>query len=143
MARPTKLTPELSLAFRQCLEDGNHRGTACGAVGLAESTLYRWLARGEQEQEGIYHDFRIGVEKAEALAEVRAVGTLQDAALEDWRAALAYLERRFPARWRTQQRMELTGADGGPIRSAHGLDLSKLSDAELELLERLRARAAS
>jgi len=142
VARPTKLTPELSLAFRQCLEDGNHRGPACRVVGFSESTLYRWLDRGEREQVGIYHEFRVAVEKAEALAEIRAVETLQDAALEDWRAALAYLERRFPARWRPQQRMELTGAEGGPIRAAHGLDLSRLSDEELETLERLRARAA-
>jgi hypothetical protein len=63
---------------------------------------------------------------------------------EDWRAALAYLERRHPGRWRRQQTTELVGRDGGPIRAHHttGIDLSRLSDEELALLEELAGRAA-
>jgi hypothetical protein len=61
----------------------------------------------------------------------------------DWRAALSYLERRHPTRWRRHQVTELTGKDGGPIRTEQGpaLDLSKLNDDELQRLEELCERA--
>lgn len=45
-----------------------------------------------------------------------------------------FLCNRAPDRWRSVQRLEHTGAGGGPIRHA---DLSKLSPAELEKLEGL------
>lgn len=62
---------------------------------------------------------------------------------EDWRAALAYLERRHPARWRKHTSTELTGKDGGPIRAEHAptLDLSRLTDQELRQLKELSTRA--
>ena len=33
----------------------------------------------------------------------------------DWRAALEYLERSFPDRWRKPSRVEVSGRDGGPV----------------------------
>jgi hypothetical protein len=38
------------------------------------------------------------------------------------------------------QEIELTGKDGGPIRTSSGIDLAGLSDEELALLERLQPR---
>lgn len=40
------------------------------------------------------------------------------------------------------KRTEVSGPDGGPIetQSLHGIDLSKLSDEELELLDRIHAK---
>jgi hypothetical protein len=91
-----------------------------------------------------YYDFRVAVERAEAEAEVEAVAILRSAMVEgDWRATVGFLERRYPSRWRRQQTTELTGADGGPIAVERTVDLSKLSDDDLAVLEELRRRVAA
>src|SRR5262245_23417826 len=106
MARPTKLTPELREQIVQALRAGNYAEAACQAAGISASTYYRWMARGEQEP-GVYREFRVAVLQAEAVAEVHAVAIVRRAMGEDWRAALAYLERRHPNRWRRRQTTEL------------------------------------
>jgi transposase len=143
VARPTKLTPETRDRILQALRAGNHAEAACRAAGIATSTSYSWLDRGEREPDALYGAFAEAVRRAEAEAEVHAVAVVRRAMADDWRAALAYLERRHPARWRRQQVTELVGADGGPIRSASELDLTKLSDEDLRLLEEVHARAAA
>lgn len=144
MARPTKLTAGVRDRIVQAIRTGNYAEPSARAAGVAPSTYYRWLARGEREQAGIYRDFHDAVRLAEAEAEVHAVAILRRAMSEDWRAGLAYLERRYPARWRRQTSTELSGPDGGPIRTqrAHALDLTRLSDEELAQLERLYERAS-
>ena len=47
-----------------------------------------------------FRQFRTLVEQAEAEAEVAVVGNLVEASSRDHRAALAWLERRAPERWR-------------------------------------------
>lgn len=144
MGRPTKLNEQKQRRFVRLLEAGNYREIVCRACGIGTSTFYRWLERGEVEESGIYHDFRIAVERAEAEAEVEAVAILRSAMIDgDWRATLGFLERRYPARWRRQQTTELTGADGAPIAVERTVDLSKLSEEDLAVLEEMRRRVAS
>ena len=123
---------------------GNYLEVACRSARISPSTLYRWLERGEREGSGIYAEFAAAVRLAEAEAEVHAVATIRSFMGEDWRAALAYLERRHPARWRRQTSTELTGKDGGPIESRQvaRLDLSGLSDEQLQLLKQINGDAA-
>src|SRR4051812_18697193 len=130
MARPTKLTAAVRERIVQALRAGNYAEAACRAAGIAPSTYYRWLERGQQDESGLHRDFFEEVRRAEAEAEVHAVAVLRRAMPEDWRAALAYLERRHPGRWRRRQTTELTGPDGGPIRADAGRapDLRKLSE---------------
>ena len=117
---------------------------AARSAGVSESTFHRWMSRGEQEQSGPFRAFREAVVLAESEAEVYAVAILRRAMPEDWRAALAYLERRHPSRWRRQQTTELTGKDGSSFWGEKGsrLDLSRLTDEELALFEELSGRAA-
>jgi len=128
----------------QALRAGNYADAACRAAGIAPSTFYRWLERGDDEDSGLFRDFAEEVERAMAEAEVHAVAVLRRAMPEDWRAALAYLERRHPERWRRQQTTELTGPAGGPIRAqaAPAPDLTKLTAEELALLEGMIERAS-
>ena len=144
MARPTKLTEPVRERVVTAIRAGNYAESAARAAGIAPSTYYRWIERGEREREGIHRDFLEAVRLAEAEAEVHAVALIRRAMAEDWRAALAYLERRYPGRWRRHTSTELTGPDGGPIRTheVKQLDLSRLSDEELTQLERLHARAS-
>ncbi len=143
MARPTKLTKAVCERILPAIRAGTPVESACRAAAIAPATFYRWLERGERESDGIYHDFVQEVRQAEAEAEVHAVATIRRAMAEDWRAALAYLERRHPSRWRKQTSSEITGRDGGPIRAEHSKspDLSRLSDDELALVQELYARA--
>lgn len=89
------------------------------------------------ESSGVYYEFTEAIHRAEAEAEVHAVAILRRAMGEDWRAALAYLERRYPSRWRRHQTTEVVAKDQEEV-----LDLSRLSDEELKLLEELNARAS-
>lgn len=143
VARPSKLTGEARDRIVAAIRAGNYAEPACRSAGISAATYYRWMARGEQEEAGSYAEFREAVLLAEAEAEVHAVAVMRRAMPQDWRAAITYLERRYPARWRRRQLTELTGADGGPIQTSHAaLDLSKLSDEELALLEELSERAS-
>jgi hypothetical protein len=143
VARPTKLTPTVRDRIVQAVKAGNYMEAAARAAGISASTLYRWLERGENETAGIYHDFCDAVRRAEAEAEVHAVATVRRAMSEDWRAAVAYLERRHPTRWRRHTTTEHVGADGGPIRTHETkIDPSQLSDAEIESLLELYERTA-
>lgn len=141
MARTSKLNNNRRNFIVQALRAGNHREAAARAAGIAPSTLYAWLARGGNEESGIYHDFSEAVQRAEGEAEVYAVAIIRQAMNDDWRAAISYLERRHPSRWRRQTSTELTGKDGGPVttRTEHRIDLSALTDEELAILKRLHA----
>jgi transposase-like protein len=52
MARPTKLTPELREKIAALVREGNYAGTAAVACGIAESTFYDWMRRGEGSKGG-------------------------------------------------------------------------------------------
>ena len=76
---------------------GNYAEAACPrGRHRREHLLPLDRARRARDASGIYREFREAVEQAEAEAEVHAVAILRRAMAEDWRAALAYLERRHP-----------------------------------------------
>jgi hypothetical protein len=138
MARPTKLTADVSERIVQAMRAGNYPEPAARAAGISASTYYRWIARGQQEPTGVFHDFAEAVARADGEAEVHAIAVLRRAMTEDWRAALAFVERRHPERWRRQQTTELVARPA----DEQTLDLSRLSDEDLKLLEELSRRAA-
>jgi hypothetical protein len=118
---------------------------AAQAAGIAPSTLYAWKALGEQESDGPYRRLLLKMRQAEAEAELSAVKVLRSAIEDDgdWKAALAYLERKHPERWRLRQTSELVGPGGGPLQAEQltGLDTSRLKDEELELVRAVFRRA--
>lgn len=145
MARPSKLTAQATERIVQAIKAGNYAEAACRSAGIGVSTFYRWLERGEREKAGPYHAFAEEVRRAEADAEVHAVAILRRAMPDDWRAAIAYLERRYPGRWRKRTTTELVGKDGEAIRTeaVHTLDVSRLTDEELALIQQVYARAVT
>jgi hypothetical protein len=142
VGRPSKLSDEVTERVVSAVRAGNYAEAACQAAGIGQSTYYRWMARGAQEPGSAYAGFREAVLRAEAEAEVHAVALVRRAMADDWRAAIAYLERRHPVRWRSRQQTELVGPGGGPLQTQHTIDLSRLSDGELEVLEELTRRAS-
>ena len=100
MARPTKLTPQAETVILDALRRGNTRTAAFAAAGVARSKISVWLAR--------FGTFRDAVEKAEAEAEVTAVGTITDAAASGtWQASAWWLERRRHTEWGKVDRLEI------------------------------------
>lgn len=51
MGRPSKLTPELQSELCGLLTDWEPVETACGALGISDSTYYAWRKRGREEQD--------------------------------------------------------------------------------------------
>lgn len=140
-ARPPKLNPELQERIVAALVAGNYVEPACRASGISPSTYYRWLERGEAEEEGLYRAFAEAVWKAEAAAEMSALRVIRGAMVEDWRAALAFLERRHAQRWGRRPAAERSEAAApASLEARSQFDLSRLSQEELASLEGLLAR---
>ncbi len=99
MARPTKLTPDVRDRIATMIRSGAYAEQAARAAGIAPSTYYSWLERGESGERP-FSEFSETIKTAEAKAEQQRVECIQDAAeAGTWQAAAWWLERRFPARW--------------------------------------------
>jgi hypothetical protein len=100
MSRPTKLTPPVENVILAALRRGHTRTAAFEAAGVHHSKIAPWLAR--------FAAFRGAVERAEAEAEIEAADTIHDAYKGgDWKAALAWLERRRSNEWGKVDRIEI------------------------------------
>jgi len=137
MSRQKKLTPEVQDKIVSALRAGNYQETAARYAGIGETTFYRWMEMGEDEEaEEIYREFREAVEKAKADAEVRDVALIDKAAHDgSWQAAAWKLERKFPNKWGRVNRTEISGPDGAPVK----VDI----DAKASLLQKLGLDADS
>lgn len=100
MARPTKYTPEVEALILDALKSGVSRRAAAEYAGLDEKTVINWMKR--------YSSFSSAVIAAESRVEIRASLSLR-MAFEggDWRAALAWLERRRHQDWGRKDRVEI------------------------------------
>jgi len=99
MARPTKLTPDVRDRIATMIRAGAYAEQAARAAGIAPSTHYSWMERGENGERP-FSEFSETIKTAEAKAEQQRVECIQDAAeAGTWQAAAWWLERRFPGRW--------------------------------------------
>ena len=114
--RPTKFSPELGTRIIDLLRTGMYVETVSAAVGLHKDTLYRWLKRGARAKTGALREFSDAFQKAVIEQEQRALIGIQLHGKREWTALAWFLERRFPDRW-GRRRVELTGPDGGPMRT--------------------------
>jgi hypothetical protein len=137
--RPSKLNDEVQRTIVEALRSGNFREPTAHFAGIAVSTLYSWLERGEAERaeeedarvaaeakgetyvlpdERPFAEFSEACTHAEAEAEVHAVAQLRlhmsKNADGDWRAAVEYLRRRYTKRWSATERLEVEG-DGAVL----------------------------
>jgi transposase len=123
--RPTLLTDEVEERILRAIRAGNFRGTAAQWAGIGERTLRDWMKRGEEDEESREGLFRLRLLEAEQSAEIRMVGLISKAAEKDPKHAQWWLERKHPDRWGRKdrlsldgrQQLEVTGAQGGPLRA--------------------------
>lgn len=111
---------------------GMRPSTAAQAAGMGKSTISNWIKRGLEEQykiengaeptplEAPYLKFVQDMVKAEAEAQAGlVVSWFREARQGDWKAAQAFLAKRWPDEWGDSNtlRLEVSGANGGPIQS--------------------------
>lgn len=131
LGKPGLLNTELQEKIVELIRLGNYAEDAAGAVGIGRTTFFLWMARGKAESERLklipdaepieletpYVDFMNAVEKARDEATARNVAVIQRAAHSgDWKAAAWYLERTRQKTYGRAERVEMTGADGEPMK---------------------------
>lgn len=98
MARPTKLTEELTQAICENIELGLSYVLSCKAVGISFETFASWIRRGATGEEKKYADFHNRVRAAEAICAKNCLERIREAASHGtWAASAWLLERRYPA----------------------------------------------
>ena len=109
-----KLNKQLIEDAVKLIEAGNYQKHVAQALGIDESTWYRWLQKGESEtnENSIYREFYKSIKKAEAKAVARNVALIQRAAQEgNWQAAAWWLERKFPAEWGKRDKLDINAGE--------------------------------
>jgi len=139
--RPTLLTDELLERIVALVKLGNYPSIAAKACGISESTFADWMGRGRLIDGGpvparyegrgrksqavaidgilrpdIYSRLVQEVQAAEGHVEAKTVASVVVAAETNDKTAVTFLERRFPKRWGAHAAVEISGADGGPIK---------------------------
>ncbi len=136
--RPIKLTPAVRAAIVELVGNGNSLADAARAAGVNPSTLFRAQGRSAT--------FAAALEAAETGLKPKLVACVTAAAIGgDWRAALAILERRFPAEWGRRLAVAGDATNPTPIAIAPGAEmrevarkLATLSTDELRALAPVR-----
>lgn len=96
---------------------GNYMKIACLCAGISEPAFYSWkrAAESAKHPNSLQRYFLQSLARAEAEAEAMRVQQLLVHGQDDYRAALAYLERRHPERWAEKKFQGTLGADGKPM----------------------------
>lgn len=158
LGRPRMLTEELQEKICQLVAVGNYMDTAAAACGITDRTVYAWLRRGqdyierhgedpdtwpprEADDECDFAHFLRAVTKANAEAEAYAVTTVRKAMPQQWQAAMTFLERRYPNKWRRRVAVD----SGDDVSERQRIDEARmLEDPEaVGLLHDALAKVAS
>lgn len=119
MAGPKpKLTKALIETIEKSLTSHNTKKTTCEMVGIGQTTFYRWLEEGELARSGLKRELWESVKRAQSISKTILVN--QIAKDPNWQAKAWLLERMHPEEFGRQQRVEMTGRNGGPIGLRHG-----------------------
>jgi hypothetical protein len=112
--RPSKFQ-KCSAQFLKHIAGGLPIGAAAALSGLAESTVFAWLASGRNAQGGAFLEFSEAYTRARGKAQGKMVQEIRKAGRDDWRAIGWLAERMFPETFSVKLRHELTGPDGAPV----------------------------
>jgi len=144
--RHTLLTDEMQAEIVALLRRGNFLNHACDIMQVSYMTVLDWMRRGEEEiKQGLDDEkharFNKAIKAAQGCFIDENIQVMREG-FERWQASAWLLERKFPQQFGEVKRMEMTGAEGGPIATTTRVNLKLLSYDELETLERLMSKAA-
>lgn len=99
---------------------------SCTVARIPRSTYYRWLKEGdeahadtspddwtEHQREVVEFCAAVDLAKAQSVTSLELV--IAQAARSEWRAAQVLLKKHESGSWNGNQKVELTGPEGGPI----------------------------
>lgn len=95
------MSPEIVESIFLAIRGGAFRSTAARWAGVHPNTMSNWLRLGQSGHEP-YAGFAKGLAYVEASSELAATQRLSSH--RDFRAIIAFLERRYAARWAAKQR---------------------------------------
>ena len=121
----------------KALKDGYWREGACIKAGISKASFYSWLKQGEEAAEKIeqllikdikpediesnltdndlkYLEFLYAIQEAEIEIAGLAIKSVKKGfdSKDGWRAAISFLERRFPKQFAKTEKFEHTGKEG-------------------------------
>jgi hypothetical protein len=134
--RPPRFVVEPTLTHRICqlLAAGASRQDACLSLGVSPAMMSRWMhAKG-----GTYRRFRQAVDAAEGHAAANHSLNIARHSARDWRASLAWLERRRPDEWARKDRVTVAGDPRAPVSFV--LEPKDVSQMTLDEVREYRAR---
>ena len=112
--RRTKLTPELIEDIAANLAKGLNNADAVKLAGASETSFYRWLERAEKAKSGIFWEFGEKITRARVDRKATLIKRIEVASRDDWRAAMALLERQYPDEFAQRKMIEHDGKiEGG------------------------------
>jgi len=96
VGRPPKSLQALHGQFCDLLRKGLHRPHAAAQIGLTEAQVSEWYANGARDTKGIYREFHLKVNKAEAEFAQACLDTMIARGAADPKVIQWVLSRRFP-----------------------------------------------
>lgn len=152
MAKPTIRTPKKEAAFLDGLRDGLSVTASCIDSGFSRSAAYEWRDVDDEFRKRWDEAVEEGTDRLEDEAQRRArdgvtepiyykgdrVGEVQrysDTLM------IFLLKARRPDKFKDRVATELTGKDGGPVKTEAAVDLTKLDDSQLASLAAIVAVA--
>lgn len=103
MPDQSKLTETVFRRLVESVRKGQPRKLAARRAGICERTFRGWMAKGRDGEGDEYVALFAAIRLAEAEACERWLDVVNIAAEEDWKAAIALMERRFPEAWATDR----------------------------------------
>lgn len=134
--RPTDYEPAMCERIVELGERGASIAEMAYEIGVAKDTLKNWAAANEE--------FLVAFTRAKLASQVwweRKGQTGMEKSSQEFQASIwsRSMAARFPEDWREVKGTELTGKDGGAVRTETKLDVSGLSEAALREIASLNA----
>jgi hypothetical protein len=123
--RPSKYTPEVVERICYSLSLGNTRTTSVTCAGVSMPTFHTWMHE--------FPEFSDAIKRAEEQAVEHYVNVIHAASGQTWQAAAWYLERRRPADFSKQDKVDIT-TNGKDI---NGMSMEEMV-AELERIKQIK-----
>lgn len=134
MARPAKLTPELTREISTYISDGNSPTISVTLVGISPSTYFNWMRKGANKEPG-FMEFLESIERAKAQSIINRVARITKAAEDGhWRAAAWLLERMAPKSY-GKHRAITSDPSSQRFEEPQGVSIQKLEESVRQILE--------
>lgn len=134
MARPTKLTPELTRDITSYISEGNPPTIAATLVGISPSTYFNWMSKGSQKTPR-FMEFSELIKRATAQSIANRVAHISRAAEGGhWRAAAWLLEKMEPDLFGPNQTRSLQ-KELQKVKDPQEISIQKLEDSVAQILE--------